>query len=340
MSWKTTLYDYVHHKNQTHMDYSIAPLLPFVTDTNYLQSEIKRLARTAHSDQDRRFVPVKSETRLALIGVSQEPQAITADIKLKRTSVGTISSTEFEQQQLQTERVVLGQLDDKWYVTQIKPLDAEFSTVLDRMNPTESATEQYDSLHDQIFPRLPSQPYLNYNVVPYLESMDRKAYNRNKAVEYADSWWAKGNPAYLEFEVDCTNYVSQCLFAGGAAMNYTGKRDSGWWYKGRYHGQELWSFSWSVAHSLQTYLMHSRNGLRAEAVSRPDQLQLGDVISYDWDGDGRYQHSAVVTAKDSNGMPLVNAHTSHSRHRYWSYVDSPAWTERTQYQFLHIADHV
>ncbi|MMZ62195.1 putative amidase domain protein [compost metagenome] len=78
----------------------------------------------------------------------------------------------------------------------------------------------------------------------------------------------------------------------------------------------------------------------AVPVERPEQLMLGDVISYDWDGDGTFQHSTIVTAFDAGGMPLVNAHTVNARHRYWDYRDSYAWTDRTVYRFYHIADHL
>ncbi len=163
-------------------------------------------------------------------------------------------------------------------------------------------------------------------------------YNRLAAVAYADEWWNKANPRYHHFEVDCTNFVSQCLFAGGIPMNYTNRRESGWWYEGYANGKERWSFSWAVAHSLQTYLLSDQGGFRADRLQRPAELQLGDVISYDWDGDGRFTHTTIVTAFDSAGSPLVNAHTNDSRHRYWSYRDSYAWTERTQYTFIHIPD--
>ncbi|HOA41990.1 MAG TPA: amidase domain-containing protein, partial [Bacillota bacterium] len=42
-------------------------------------------------------------------------------------------------------------------------------------------------------------------------------YNRNKAIEYAERWAFDRNPRYLDFEKlggDCTNYVSQCIYAG------------------------------------------------------------------------------------------------------------------------------
>ncbi|WP_079913587.1 amidase domain-containing protein [Paenibacillus sp. 32352] len=338
MSWKTTLYDYVHHKNQMDMDYSVEPLLPIVTDRAYLQAQIQRLARTAQTDQDRNFFPSKSETRLSIIHAEEQAGRVIANVRLRRTSVGSIGVRDHEEQRVESERIQLEEHDGKWYIINIEALSAEYSRPrtagLDNGHqPADYYSEEYGT------GRMPSTPYLNYNILPYLETGNRKSvYDRVKAVQYADMWWDKGNPAYIEFEVDCSNYISQCLFAGGAPMHYTGKRDSGWWYKGRYNGQELWSYSWAVAHSLQRYLISNRNGLTAEEVPQADMLELGDVISYDWDGNGRFQHSTIVTAKDENGMPLVNAHTTNSFRRYWSYKDSVAWTEKTQYRFLHIAD--
>ncbi|EPR28081.1 putative cytosolic protein [Geobacillus sp. WSUCF1] len=69
-----------------------------------------------------------------------------------------------------------------------------------------------------------------------------------------------------------------------------------------------------------------------------EQLMAGDVICYDFQGDGRFDHSTIVVAKDQNGMPLVNAHTTNSRMRYWSYEDSSAYTPNIRYKFFHIID--
>lgn len=120
-------------------------------------------------------------------------------------------------------------------------------------------------------------------------------------------------------------------------MIYTDKRDKGWWYRGETN-EEQWSFSWSVSHSLQWFLTTSKSNLRADLVQSAEQLAIGDVIIYDWDGNSQYQHSTIVTAKDVNGMPLVNAHTANSRHRYWDYRDSYAWSAKTKYRFFHIHD--
>lgn len=158
-------------------------------------------------------------------------------------------------------------------------------------------------------------------------------YDRRKAVQYAEQYWDKPNPAYKYFENNCTNYISQCLKAGGAPMRGNPNRGSGWWYTG-----STWSWSWTVAHAFERYFANSKTGLRARRVSDASQLILGDIICYDFQGDGRFDHSTIVTAKDENGMPLVNANTFNSRMRYWAYEDSTAYTPNMKYRFYHILD--
>jgi hypothetical protein len=159
-------------------------------------------------------------------------------------------------------------------------------------------------------------------------------YDRLKAVQYAETWWNSYNPAFKKFEEnDCTNYISQCLYAGGAPMRGYPTRGHGWWIRGN-----NWSWSWPIAHALQLYLSSSKTGLRAREVSRPDELMLGDVICYDFEGDGRFNHNTIVTGYDYYGMPLVNAHTTNSRLRYWSYTDSTAYTPNIKYKFFTIVD--
>ena len=165
------------------------------------------------------------------------------------------------------------------------------------------------------------------------ESLERISYqyNRLKAVQYAERWWNSNNPAYQSFEVDCTNYISQCLHAGGAPPRGYPNRAQGWWMR-----SNNWSYSWTVANSMRWYLPGSKVGLRAREVSSPEKLLLGDVICYDFQGDGRFDHTTIVTGKDAMGMPLVNAHTTNSRMRYWAYEDSTAYTPNMKYKFFTI----
>lgn len=156
-------------------------------------------------------------------------------------------------------------------------------------------------------------------------------YDRNKAVEYAETWWDSYHPDFPRFPVNCTNFVSQCLFAGGAPMWGAPDRTKGWWCY-----PDNWSYSWSVSHSFYWYLKGSTTGLRAIEVSSPKELYPGDVICYDFQGDNRWDHTTFVVAKDIYGFPLVNAQTDNSYHRNWMYMDSAAWTPRIKYAFFHI----
>jgi hypothetical protein len=189
--------------------------------------------------------------------------------------------------------------------------------------------------HKQIISSTTSEdiPTLNVEKINNERSGERFSYDRHAAVQYAERWWNSYNPEYRVFDVDCTNYISQCLKAGGAPMRGAPVRDRGWWYTG-----DNWSYSWAVAHSLRWYLSGSTEGLKGREVEKPEDLLPGDVICYDFQGNGRWDHNTIVVSKDVYGMPLVNAHTDNSRHRYWSYEDSTAYTPNIQYKFFRIGE--
>lgn len=160
-------------------------------------------------------------------------------------------------------------------------------------------------------------------------------YRRELAVAYANLWWDKKNPRFLYFgDEDCTNYVSQSLLAGGAPMRYGKDRAIGWWY--RFGKEASYSYSWAVAHSLKNFLEKSRSGLRGIPMDDPRKLEPGDVICYDFDGDGRWQHNAIVVGMNEGGEPLVNTHSYNRTGAHWALRDSPALTGRAKYAFLHI----
>ena len=181
-----------------------------------------------------------------------------------------------------------------------------------------------------------SFPYLNIVFQAYVKNKECEfviaTYNREAAVAYAKRWWNDANPAYPFFEVDCTNFVSQCLRAGGATMYGYPNRSAGWWLQG-----DTWSFSWSVAHSLRWFMETSKQGLRAVRVMSPSELQIGDVIFYDFTADGRIDHSTIVTTM-YNGVPYIHAHTSNSENRHYSYNNSTAYSPNIRYYFFHITE--
>ncbi|EIT86005.1 hypothetical protein A374_09219 [Fictibacillus macauensis ZFHKF-1] len=156
-------------------------------------------------------------------------------------------------------------------------------------------------------------------------------YDRLAAVRYAETWWNEANPAFRNFDVNCTNYISQCIYAGGIPMAHTNSRSKGWWFT-----QDNWSYSWTVANAMRWYLSGGEGILQAREVTSAQHLLPGDVICYDFDGDGTWEHTAIVTGKDSAGEPLVNAHSVNCRMRYWRYEDSTAYTPNIKYKFFHL----
>ena len=56
-------------------------------------------------------------------------------------------------------------------------------------------------------------------------------YDRRAAVAYAHAWAYGRNPAFYDYEQiggDCTNFASQCVYAGSGVMNFT--QTYGWFY--------------------------------------------------------------------------------------------------------------
>lgn len=67
-------------------------------------------------------------------------------------------------------------------------------------------------------------------------------YNRTAAIEYAYKWAYSRNPRYYNFDRlggDCTNFASQCLYAGSKVMNYTPV--FGWYYNSASNKSPSWT---------------------------------------------------------------------------------------------------
>lgn len=134
------------------------------------------------------------------------------------------------------------------------------------------------------------------------------AYNREKAVAYAMRWAMGRNPQYYNFDTlggDCTNFVSQCLYAGCGVMNFT--PDLGWYY----HSLQDRAAAWTGVEFLGKFLMANRGaGPYGEALSLI-KAQPGDVIQLTFDGE-HYTHSLLVVQVGWLSSPddiKVAAHT-------------------------------
>jgi len=337
--WKPLFQQYITRYNQAETEQHSHRLSEFSQDQLHNERLSERLSRLRERDLYRGVHVAGSEMKAEILSVNELEHEVILNVKLHLKRKISQNDQHYFEERIDQERIWLTKDDGGWQMTRIEPITPErkpryASTAIDWVSQSE--IEEDDE-------PLISKPYLNPELISnFRNTSNMKRYRREQAVAYADAWWNKPNSQYEEFEANCTNYVSQCLFAGEAPMHYTNRRDSGWWYKGRQQkGKEWWSYSWAVSRSLTAFLSRARGkGLRAVEVERADQLELGDIIVYDWNGNHTFQHSTIVTAFDSKGQPLVNANTVASRHRYWDYQDSYAWTPNTRYRFFHISDYL
>ena len=134
--------------------------------------------------------------------------------------------------------------------------------------------------------------------------MQEIPYNSDAAVAYARRWALGRNPAYYNFDNvggDCTNFVSQCIYAGARIMNFTPV--FGWYYRSSYDR----TASWSGVEYLYKFLVNNQSiGPYAYIVPR-EKIRPGDIVQLGSENSG-YTHSAVITAASSSTV-LVAAHT-------------------------------
>ncbi|MBC8535893.1 amidase domain-containing protein [Feifania hominis] len=129
-------------------------------------------------------------------------------------------------------------------------------------------------------------------------------YNRDAAVAYAQKWAFGRNPRYLDFEDlggDCTNYASQCIYAGCGVMNYTPVY--GWFYD----SASRRTASWTGVEFLYKFLVGNRDVGPYATQTTLDQLEPGDLVQLG-DAGGHFYHSPVVVSV-AYGEIYVAAHT-------------------------------
>ncbi|SNV18947.1 Putative amidase domain [Dermatophilus congolensis] len=139
-------------------------------------------------------------------------------------------------------------------------------------------------------------------------------YDRKKAVAYA---WKhvyfhnkKQYPTWRN--VDCTNFVSQVLNAGGWS-NVPGafSSDKAWYFKGGTQNPSpqsvKTSLSWINASKLGDFMR--ANPDRAVMFRDPANAKVGDIVQFKWSKNNRISHSAVVTGVTAFGL-LVTYHSA------------------------------
>ena len=156
-------------------------------------------------------------------------------------------------------------------------------------------------------------------------------YNRRAAVRYAHRWAYGRNPRYYDYEEiggDCTNFASQCLFAGTGIMNYT--PTFGWYY---IDGNNK-APAWTGVEYFYNFMVRTENSVGPFGIdARPEQLLPGDFVQIKRDGD-RFTHTPIIVAIAGTPTPeniLVAAHSYDTDYRPLS-----TYYDVKEYRFIHI----
>jgi hypothetical protein len=193
-------------------------------------------------------------------------------------------------------------------------------------------------------PKQSAKPFQQFQTKEEIEGKgvapEATSYNRTQAVSYAETYAEAPNPQYVwlggyDNGGDCTNFASQVLWRGGGLYDYSGKWQ--WWYN--FNGtlkdtsDDRWSdYTWALVHSF--YLMLKENARLNEAGPKATDMYIGaeqwnqaaydflfqgDFIQYDKDGNGTWDHTAVVTGwtTDNPPEPLISQHSSNAKDVGW-----------------------
>ena len=155
-------------------------------------------------------------------------------------------------------------------------------------------------------------------------------YNRAAAVRYAHTWAYGRNPRFYDYELiggDCTNFASQCLYAGSRIMDYT--PTYGWYYIDANHKAPAWT---GVSY-LYNYLTreHTAVGPAARNASIAE-IEPGDVVQLAFEA-AQWAHSPVVV---SVGEPRSYENVLIAAHSYDADYRPLATYEFTDVRFLHV----
>lgn len=153
-----------------------------------------------------------------------------------------------------------------------------------------------------------------------------REYDRAFAVEYAKKWAMRRNPVYFDFNDiggDCTNYASQCLYAGSGIMNFT--PTVGWYY---INANER-TASWTGVEYFYNFLVGNTTGNGPFGRETDEsEIRVGDFIQLGR-ATGDFYHTPIVTGFRGRTV-LVCAHT-------YDALDRPLSTySYEKIRFIHI----
>ena len=161
--------------------------------------------------------------------------------------------------------------------------------------------------------------YCKNNPINYVDPSGHK-YSPKKAADYGYKYGVHPNPKYIEYDKDCTNFVSQCVHAGGKEMNrprepLTPKTDgvSIYWYAIKTNGS--WNVSVPWRSVIKFYSYWKWHGVKTIVKNKFSDIEknfkIGDIVQLH--KANKWSHSVIISRK-INGEYRYAGHTNnHSK---------------------------
>lgn len=196
--------------------------------------------------------------------------------------------------------------------------------IVDNEGKFQILKEWYD---DPFASSMDIESYKDKDIKTFINSRSSKkikdlSERRKKAIKYANQYAGaageekygfKYNKEYKNYDGeggDCTNFISQILFAGGF------DKDKVWNYN-----SDGATKTWVNAESFKQHVVYSQRGVILSSGDYKNvykdayDLVPGDIISYE--KKGVVSHNTVVTSLDTKGYPLITCHSTDRNNVPW-----------------------
>lgn len=154
--------------------------------------------------------------------------------------------------------------------------------------------------------------YSAYDPFAAVTYSDKYVYHKAAGGTVYEQYYNSAYPNYNASGGDCTNYTSQCIYAGGMPM-----------VKGTAYGRDGWFFTsasnrsgtWTFAPYLRDWMAEHRGKL---VTASDDTVYIGSPVFYN------DSHATFCVGRNSAGVPIINSHNKDWYHAKWNYYNAAA----------------
>lgn len=323
--------------NKVSKDYSNiigdSKLLELINKTNNLN--VNWLKKFTKIDTYTSNVTVTNSTKTA---TNTYVLNVLYDVNFKLHGMTTLSESKNEKYRFEVKCK-----DSKWYITKMVDLNNEddISTrsnqIIDQTNSTSDSStsfSDYDNSIDLQIKNIDEKSKNIDNVFNYYKMQNNLEdentstlasstyqYNSDAAVSYARKYALppyNGAYTYYSQNGDCTNFVSQCVKAGGIPTN------PGVWMPGQY--------DWNTVAGFYTYMT---NYGYAKAYTWTSGARIGDVVQWYNPSSKEWSHAVILTGTSGNDWLFCSHSNNRKDYPLYATYQSSTFTNLRTIAFWH-----